>query len=162
MFNGYLLYIDVFFFFFFFKQKTAYEMRISDWSSDVCSSDLQHDRRQHDEGGAEERAEDRPEPADDHHEQDLEGAVDVEGQRLPRAEAQEPPHGAGDADHEGADGEGAQLRNQRPDADDLGGDVHVADRHPRPAGLAADPGDGAPRNGPPPAADQDEERQRPP
>src|SRR3546814_8226162 len=28
-------------FFFFFKQKTAYEMRISDWSSDVCSSDLQ-------------------------------------------------------------------------------------------------------------------------
>src|SRR3546814_17727753 len=29
------------YFFFFFKQKTAYEMRISDWSSDVCSSDLQ-------------------------------------------------------------------------------------------------------------------------
>src|SRR3546814_3006744 len=36
-------------FFFFFKQKTAYEMRISDWSSDVCSSDLgtvvEHDVR---------------------------------------------------------------------------------------------------------------------
>src|SRR3546814_11931517 len=30
----------VIFLFFFFKQKTAYEMRISDWSSDVCSSDL--------------------------------------------------------------------------------------------------------------------------
>src|SRR3546814_2879208 len=30
--------------FFFFKQKTAYEMRISDWSSDVCSSDLWPDR----------------------------------------------------------------------------------------------------------------------
>src|SRR3546814_8849676 len=30
----------IFCFFFFFKQKTAYEMRISDWSSDVCSSDL--------------------------------------------------------------------------------------------------------------------------
>src|SRR3546814_8605330 len=29
-----------FLFIFFFKQKTAYEMRISDWSSDVCSSDL--------------------------------------------------------------------------------------------------------------------------
>src|SRR3546814_12289205 len=29
--------------FFFFKQKTAYEMRISDWSSDVCSSDLEGD-----------------------------------------------------------------------------------------------------------------------
>src|SRR3546814_10245213 len=32
-------------FFFFFKQKTAYEMRISDWSSDVCSSDLAPRRR---------------------------------------------------------------------------------------------------------------------
>src|SRR3546814_9454058 len=30
----------MFYIFFFFKQKTAYEMRISDWSSDVCSSDL--------------------------------------------------------------------------------------------------------------------------
>src|SRR3546814_10342702 len=30
-------------FVFFFKQKTAYEMRISDWSSDVCSSDLQQE-----------------------------------------------------------------------------------------------------------------------
>src|SRR3546814_7537926 len=30
--------------FFFFKQKTAYEMRISDWSSDVCSSDLRPTR----------------------------------------------------------------------------------------------------------------------
>src|SRR3546814_4346413 len=30
---------------FFFKQKTAYEMRISDWSSDVCSSDLCVDRQ---------------------------------------------------------------------------------------------------------------------
>src|SRR3546814_7605538 len=36
----YLLCIYLFFCFFFFKQKTAYEMRISDWSSDVCSSDL--------------------------------------------------------------------------------------------------------------------------
>src|SRR3546814_9041385 len=33
-----------FLFFFFFKQKTAYEMRISDWSSDVCSSDLRTGR----------------------------------------------------------------------------------------------------------------------
>src|SRR3546814_840028 len=32
--------------FFFFKQKTAYEMRISDWSSDVCSSDLEALARQ--------------------------------------------------------------------------------------------------------------------
>src|SRR3546814_8884063 len=33
------------FVFFFFKQKTAYEMRISDWSSDVCSSDLKRRAR---------------------------------------------------------------------------------------------------------------------
>src|SRR3546814_3661437 len=33
------------FFVFFFKQKTAYEMRISDWSSDVCSSDLEWRRK---------------------------------------------------------------------------------------------------------------------
>src|SRR3546814_5131850 len=40
-------------FFFFFKQKTAYEMRISDWSSDVCSSDLPARRadHRHDPGG---------------------------------------------------------------------------------------------------------------
>src|SRR3546814_2328562 len=36
--------VVLFFFFFFFKQKTAYEMRISDWSSDVCSSDLRYCR----------------------------------------------------------------------------------------------------------------------
>src|SRR3546814_14202312 len=36
----------LFYFLFLFKQKTAYEMRISDWSSDVCSSDLSsRDRR---------------------------------------------------------------------------------------------------------------------
>src|SRR3546814_2234007 len=35
--NDYLVYMCCFFF---VKQKTAYEMRISDWSSDVCSSDL--------------------------------------------------------------------------------------------------------------------------
>src|SRR3546814_3315244 len=37
---GESLYLVLYRFFFFFKQKTAYEMRISDWSSDVCSSDL--------------------------------------------------------------------------------------------------------------------------
>src|SRR3546814_4451102 len=35
-----ILLVLLLFHFFFFKQKTAYEMRISDWSSDVCSSDL--------------------------------------------------------------------------------------------------------------------------
>src|SRR3546814_13287770 len=37
---------------FFFKQKTAYEMRISDWSSDVCSSDLRRCRRRRRRGTA--------------------------------------------------------------------------------------------------------------
>src|SRR3546814_2815776 len=42
----------LFLIFFFFKQKTAYEMRISDWSSDVCSSDLERRReRQGDKPG---------------------------------------------------------------------------------------------------------------
>src|SRR3546814_9092564 len=49
----YVLSLSVLLYFFFFKQKTAYEMRISDWSSDVCSSDLEQSigglgsRRQH-------------------------------------------------------------------------------------------------------------------
>src|SRR3546814_9445826 len=43
--SSWLLYVSLsvfglVFYFFLFKQKTAYEMRISDWSSDVCSSDL--------------------------------------------------------------------------------------------------------------------------
>src|SRR3546814_15570755 len=39
-------------YFFFFKQKTAYEMRISDWSSDVCSSDLTRSSRSRARRGA--------------------------------------------------------------------------------------------------------------
>src|SRR3546814_855295 len=45
-----MMYVEDVFFFFFFKQKTAYEMRISDWSSDVCSSDLLGDRQRADRG----------------------------------------------------------------------------------------------------------------
>src|SRR3546814_10121499 len=37
---GVIVILCIRYLFFFFKQKTAYEMRISDWSSDVCSSDL--------------------------------------------------------------------------------------------------------------------------
>src|SRR3546814_9499071 len=81
-------------------------MRISDWSSDVCSSDL------------------------DDHEQNLERAVDLEGQRLHRARIDEGPEGAGNADVEGADGKGRELRPEGADANDLGSDVHVASRHP--------------------------------
>src|SRR3546814_4708077 len=58
-------------FFFFFKQKTAYEMRISDWSSDVCSSDL-----------ADDRPEDRAHAPDRHRRAVAFGRIDVEQDRL--------------------------------------------------------------------------------
>src|SRR3546814_5800608 len=45
MYESSVLFNLVVYIFFFFKQKTAYEMRISDWSSDVCSSDLPVRRR---------------------------------------------------------------------------------------------------------------------
>src|SRR3546814_7994480 len=48
------MYASMWYCFFFFKQKTAYEMRISDWSSDVCSSDLVEGRRL--QGGEDPRA----------------------------------------------------------------------------------------------------------
>src|SRR3546814_6263089 len=59
------LFIVFFFLFFFFKQKTAYEMRISDWSSDVCSSDL--DLRYDGEGdrGSDDRDDQPAMPHDD-------------------------------------------------------------------------------------------------
>src|SRR3546814_13379657 len=38
---------SIYYFFFFFRQKTEYEMRMSDWSSDVCSSDLYQPRDRH-------------------------------------------------------------------------------------------------------------------
>src|SRR3546814_4965772 len=44
--TAFVLFVLGVFVFFFFKQKTAYEMRISDWSSDVCSSDLVEGDRQ--------------------------------------------------------------------------------------------------------------------
>src|SRR3546814_10776732 len=57
----------LFCFFVFFKQKTAYEMRISDWSSDVCSSDLQRIKRSQTAFGAGnmQRGEDENERAND-------------------------------------------------------------------------------------------------
>src|SRR3546814_11482829 len=53
-------------FFFCFKQKTAYEMRISDWSSDVCSSDLHQSRRYVYGEGIFDEAHDIARPADRH------------------------------------------------------------------------------------------------
>src|SRR3546814_5025350 len=57
--------------FFFFKQKTAYEMRISDWSSDVCSSDLGL------QGGA--VATDQDAVADDRHAAEAHGGACEDG-----------------------------------------------------------------------------------
>src|SRR3546814_6520510 len=86
------------FFVFFFKQKTAYEMRISDWSSDVCSSDLDDDGEdQRLDADALQRADiahlrdaddqRREEQGDDQHEQEAEenladGAGDIGGYRF--------------------------------------------------------------------------------
>src|SRR3546814_4713534 len=57
--------------FFFFKQKTAYEMRISDWSSDVCSSDLGIPGARAHSGAADEPGDllvrDRPGAVEDRH-----------------------------------------------------------------------------------------------
>src|SRR3546814_1114985 len=58
-------------YFFFFKQKTAYEMRISDWSSDVCSSDL--GRTAEAKHTADEQREQRPRQAQIDHDRPLYG-----------------------------------------------------------------------------------------
>src|SRR3546814_3344171 len=74
---------------FFFKQKTAYEMRISDWSSDVCSSDLEeigegpdravHQRIGRDAHDRQRHREDEPDDQRPEHELEGEGkAVEVE------------------------------------------------------------------------------------
>src|SRR3546814_6994357 len=56
--------------FFFFKQKTAYEMRISDWSSDVCSSDLvEHALAEEDVADAEDVAQHHHHELQQHHRQ---------------------------------------------------------------------------------------------
>src|SRR3546814_7999462 len=60
---------------FFFKQKTAYEMRISDWSSDVCSSDLQLQQVAEQEG-RQAPLEDRLVPAEQHAEPEQARQVD--------------------------------------------------------------------------------------
>src|SRR5262245_38416619 len=54
-----------------------------EWYPEPAGDLVQHDRDQHDEGGAEKRPEDRAKAPDDNHEQDLKRPVDVEGVRLP-------------------------------------------------------------------------------
>src|SRR3546814_20146585 len=79
----------------FFKQKTAYEVRISDWSSDVCSSDLLAGRAVDAELGAQftrERFARDPDPRLDHHLVDR--AVQLHPQVL------DVGHAVGDVDHQ--------------------------------------------------------------
>src|SRR3546814_16187639 len=97
--------------FFFFKQKTAYELRISDWSSDVCSSDLEEperleEQRNHDT----ERGQDGHHGAGDH--QAVEDALDtVTGAELrphlALRDCEHKPAGLGDSFDPGPTGEDA-------------------------------------------------------
>src|SRR5947209_3894161 len=89
------------------------------------------DRDQDDERRAEERAQDAAEAADDHHEEHEKRDADVEGQGLGAAEVEKHEPRPGDAAVERADAEGQELCAQGPHPDDLGGDIAVADRHPR-------------------------------
>src|SRR3546814_1232869 len=70
---------------FFFKQKTAYDMRISDWSSDVCSSDLFAPDRHRRRRGVDDRARRRD------HEPEGNGmnAANQDGRRRSRVDAKE-------------------------------------------------------------------------
>src|SRR5437660_11103158 len=95
------------------------------------------DRDQDDERRAEERAQDAAEAADDHHEEHEKRDDDVEGQGLGAAEVENPEPSCGDAAVELADGEGHELRAQRPHSDALGRDIEAADRHPRAAHAPA-------------------------
>src|SRR3546814_10316003 len=89
--------------FFFFKQKTAYEMRISDWSSDVCSSDLHC---------VAEEGHIHSEPAemdDRDHDIDERGAPQAEGPLDEHIGGEPGAH----ADHRGQAGAGAQDQADR-------------------------------------------------
>ena len=99
---------------------------------------VEKDRQEHDEGSAEERTQNAAETANDDHEQDLEGAVDLERAGLDGARVDKGPHRAGDAAVKRAQGKGEQLGAQRADADNFGGNVHVTDRHPGAPDAAAD------------------------
>src|SRR3546814_9780752 len=73
----------------------------------------EQDGQEHDEAGAEERAENAAEAADDDHEQHEERNVDVEGEGLRAAEIEENQSDTGHAHIERADREGEELRPQR-------------------------------------------------
>src|SRR3546814_2219058 len=100
--------------FFFFKQKTAYEMRISDWSSDVCSSDLADeqpeifmtDRLAHQES----RQQPHDEAADEVDRQDAPRIARHERVQRPLADELARPGAERAADHE-------EARSEEPTSD---------------------------------------------
>src|SRR3546814_5056005 len=96
--------------FFFFKAKTAYEVRISDWSSDVCSSDLASDASDEDDGsgGIEGRG------------CGFDGPLEVFGQT---AIAVDPCEGAFDDPSSGMDDEAGLIGEFADDFDRNGGGV---------------------------------------
>src|SRR3546814_14844303 len=98
---------------FFFKQKTAYEMRISDWSSDVCSSDLPNAASNEHHVGTDQRGR----------------RIVREGHRIPGSEIDH--HVVADLD---------RLRHERGEAGDTGA-VHVVLDH-QVIGEIGDVGDG--------------------
>src|SRR3546814_10248565 len=111
--RSYRLVMLTVFVFFFFKQKTAYEMRISDWSSDVCSSDLLRQARPSQDGpGQARRQEARAEEAG---EQQAGGGEADAHQAGHRAAGQPPPLRQGAPDQRlRADDPGADPPRRRP------------------------------------------------
>src|SRR5260370_27418412 len=98
---------------------------------------VKHDRQNQNECRAQKRSHDRSKTADNYHEKELERSIDIQRQGLARAQMDEGPERAGDTNDERRDRERRQLRVQRANADDLSGDVHVANRHPLTANHAA-------------------------
>src|SRR6266436_6584637 len=103
----------------------------------ILEKPARQDRQQGNEDGAEDRAEDRAQPADDDHRQIVDRHGDLELLVIGDAEVVGVKH-PGDAGVEGRDRERPQLVAEDVDADDLSGDVLVADRDEGAADPAAD------------------------
>src|SRR3546814_17798711 len=123
------------FVFFFFKQKTAYEMRISDWSSDVCSSDLFVDDPAASDEGAGDVALFEP---------DVDGALVLDAEQLHEVAVAEFIGVAGE--HvDGLAGAGAVARRREPVANlGLEDDPGVSDPVPGERSVAQARPDGLP------------------
>src|SRR6266852_8574612 len=87
--------------------------------------EVHEDRQEHDEGGAEERSQDAADSADDDHEEDSEGKLELESRRFDRSQIYKRVKRASHATVKGTDGKRKELGFHHRDSDDLGGDVHV-------------------------------------